>query len=163
MFFEAELERIYSYGNLPDTKSNIRGFGLGFYYSGRILIYNNYFLELRPGFIFAGSYSGLEMGLYLRKEIYDIMYLSAGMNIHYNVHQNQGNSNGYATVYGYFYNPGLMIGFNLSKKFIITSEIFKQTRSNYRNAHSFSTFESSKTHHNMKDWILKLGLEIKLN
>ena len=137
-----------------DNSKSFNSLGLGIHYSGNIISEIGEF-EFRPGLFFSSYYIGPELGVFFNTPIYKSIVGTVGVNFHYNVHFEEGNSSGYSTEDGLFINPSIGIGFKavfLSFDFINDKRIYS---SHYFNPNGPSTIGYQNI-----SGILKLNLNI---
>ncbi len=151
--------RLYEQPILKIKDKYFHTYSLSFYYSGKIVYAENKF-EIRPGIFLGDSYTGLEFGLFYRRNIYGSIYGIVGLNLHYNIHFSEGNFSGYSTEEGFYYNPCFGVGFKISKS--ISLSLVYEYVSNKRiySDHYFNPNGPSTRGYKNLEGILKINMEI---
>lgn len=123
--------------------------------------FGNNAVELRPGLIFGKAYTGLEIGLFYRKTLFKGLYGNIGINYHYNILYESGNSVGYSTEETTLLNPSLGLGYELSDK-IILHILYEHTNNHliYSN-HDFSNLDPKRGYRYIKG-LLRFIFEINI-
>lgn len=141
------------------TEEVLKGYSLA--YSGKINLGDDYHLEFRPGIFFSDLYyEGLQLGLYLRKDIdYFIGILGVNTILNFNT------SHGILNVerpkeLTYFLVTGA--GIKISSRFNVLLSYYKPPDKNF--GHGQSTDYKSKTTGFEKNmfWSVRLGIEFNL-
>lgn len=121
-------------------------FPFSIYFNNKFCINKNYQIEISPGYFFGGEYfSGFEVGVYLRRNIYnDKIFGAFGLNLHYNLGSGHGITVAEYAPNGIFTNLGLTFGVNFNKNVSFLLSYMKSLNEDYGYSSAFN-FENGLT------------------
>lgn len=137
--------------------------GIGIYYSWRFPFIFTLLFEVRPGiFISDPDLMGIDLGFYLRQNLYKNLFTIIGSNIHYNFGFSEGQlSWKRSSLGGVYFSPGASFGYTFSQRISIFLGYYVLLKNNWRESWSVDYRESyySKSTEKMY-WMFKCSVEL---
>lgn len=137
--------------------------GIGIHYSWRFPFILTSLLEIRPGlFISDPDLMGIDLGFYLRQNLYKNLLTIIGSNIHYNFGFSEGQlSWKRSSLGGVYFSPGASFGYTFSQRISIFLGYYVLLKNNWRESWSVDYRGSyySKSTEKMY-WMFKCGVEL---
>jgi hypothetical protein len=146
--------------NMYSKSINI--YPLSIYLGNKFKISEDYALEISPGYFYGGeNFSGLETGIYLRRNIYDNKIFGAfGINLHYNFGDAHGVMVYEYTPDGIFVNICASVGVNFNKNISFLLSYSKSLSEDYGYSSVFVLEDgSSKQYQRNLFSIIQAGFE----